>query len=170
MMSLILSGSRLRRMTRFGKGFILAAAFFRAAGTKSQNQVLLLNSNLVEIWWKTIANKLELCYCIRYVAKHGRDSKSPWSLRQVGVYHQSHGPEGPSAWILVQPPAQLDQQLRSLIKGSQQDEVNIQIGHPMWHLAILATALSNWDEYVDHSRKELTNLVCTLQNEITGST
>jgi len=106
-----------------------------------------------------MSDELELCYCIRYVHKHSRDPKKPWSLRQIGVYQQSQSSEGPSAWILVQPPEQLDQQLRSFITNNRRDNGNVQTRNTMLHLAVLSAILSNWDEYIDYSRKELINLV-----------
>ncbi|KIW23674.1 uncharacterized protein PV07_11854 [Cladophialophora immunda] len=103
-------------------------------------------------------DQFELCYCIRYVHKHGRDPKKPWSLRQLGVYQQSQGSDQPPTWILVQPPERLEQRLRNILLATVKDRGNMQTINAVLHLVVLSTALSNWDEYIDYSRKELTEL------------
>jgi hypothetical protein len=106
-----------------------------------------------------LINNLELCYSIRYMDKNGRDPKKPWSLRQVGVYQQTRSPEKRSVWILVQPPERLHQQLKSAIVGTSRHEWSKQDRDMVLHLAVLSVTLSNWDQYIEYLRNELTQLV-----------
>ena len=109
------------------------------------------------------ANHLELCYSIRYMDKNGRDPKKPWSLRQVGVYQQMTSPEQRAVWILVQPPEKLHQQLKSAIAGTSRHEWCKQDRDMMLQLAVLSVTLSNWDQYIEYLRNELTQLVSLNQ-------
>jgi hypothetical protein len=77
----------------------------------------------------------------------------------LGVYQQARESKGPSAWILVQPPEQLDQWLRNFIMANKK---NFTITNATLHLAVLFAALSNWDEYIDYLRNELIYLVRTF--------
>jgi hypothetical protein len=104
-------------------------------------------------------NYPELCYSIRYIDKNGRDPNKPWSLRQVGVYQQTRSPEKQAVWILIQPPERLYQQLRLAISGTSRHEWSEQDRDMMLHIAVFSVTQSNWDEYIEYLRNELTQLV-----------
>ncbi len=115
------------------------------------------------IFWMKLGSQLsktpELCYCIRYVDKNGRDPAEPWSLRQVGVYQQTSSLSKRSVWILVQPPERLHKQLKLAITGTSRHEWSEQNSDMMLHLAVLSVTLSNWDQYIEYLRDKLTQLV-----------
>lgn len=121
-----------------------------------------------------VNHSLELCYSIRYMDKNGRDPRKPWSLRQVGVYQQTRNLEKQSVWILIQPPERLHQQLKSAISGTSSHEWSKQDRDMMLHLAVLSVTLSNWDQYIEYLRNELTQLVslnhfkCRMESDTFG--
>lgn len=101
---------------------------------------------------------LELCYLLRYPARHGRKSGYPFSLRQVAVYQRFDDVKKTSKWIFVQAPDNLTNELRSSIASAKQK------GPPGdTHRRVFTLAEEEWRDYICHLDAELSALVrCDL--------
>ncbi|KAH7136338.1 hypothetical protein EDB81DRAFT_801965 [Dactylonectria macrodidyma] len=103
--------------------------------------------------------KLNLCYNLRYVEKHGRPSSSLWSLRQVGVYHSFDPTSNQETIILLQPPDSIYKYLKQSYTSSNIQDCGHHHQHPMdFHVAVLLRTLNNWDEYIEDLRGDLIQL------------
>ncbi|KIV99997.1 hypothetical protein, variant [Verruconis gallopava] len=102
--------------------------------------------------------EFECCYSIRYVHLNGRNSKNPWSLRQIGVYHKAKNAGKDSVWILVQPPGTLYKQWKSKMEFTPPDEASFKGRDVDLHLSILSVTLNNWDHHIEYLRNELSEL------------
>lgn len=103
--------------------------------------------------------KVELCYNIRYVEKHGRQQSCRWSLRQFGIYQSFNPATRHQILIFIQPPDSIYQYLKRHINTPEAtDDRGIGL-HPISiHAANLSRALNNWDEYIEDLRSELMQL------------
>lgn len=108
----------------------------------------------------TSEEKVELCYNIRYVEKHGRQQSCRWSLRQFGIYQSFNPATRHQILIFIQPPDSIYQYLKRHINTPEAtDDRGIGL-HPISiHAANLSRALNNWDEYIEDLRSELMQLV-----------
>ncbi|KAF8424185.1 hypothetical protein EV426DRAFT_600952 [Tirmania nivea] len=99
--------------------------------------------------------KLEICYNIRYPAKHGRKgSSTPWSIRQVGIYHSLNLQTGKSVWILVQCPLSIQLLVESVEKAYT--GLGLHNGQPlMLHHLILNEVLRHWRDYGNYLEEML---------------
>ncbi len=99
----------------------------------------------------------ELCYLLRYPARHGRKSGCPFSLRQMAVYQRFDHVKKASRWIFVQAPDEFSEELRSsLSSGEQMHPCDI-------HRRIFSIAEQEWRDYVCYLDAELEALVrCVL--------
>jgi len=102
---------------------------------------------------------VEICYNIRYPAKHGREgSSTPWSFRQVGIYHSLNLQTGKSVWILVQCP--LSVQL--LVDSVQKEDAGLGLHDDqplMLHYIILIEVLSQWRDYDNYLEAKMQEIV-----------
>ncbi|KAL6707407.1 hypothetical protein ACN47E_004186 [Coniothyrium glycines] len=56
----------------------------------------------------------EICYLLKIVEKHGRDeADEPWSIRQLGLYHQHETATGADTFIVLNPVMSFQQRLKS---------------------------------------------------------
>lgn len=101
---------------------------------------------------------LELCYLLRYPARHGRKSGYPFSLRQVAVYQHFENVKKTSKWIFVQAPDKLTNELCSSIASAKQKEPPSDT-----HRRVFTLAEQEWRDYICHLDTELSALVrCDL--------
>ncbi|EPS37252.1 hypothetical protein H072_9064 [Dactylellina haptotyla CBS 200.50] len=91
----------------------------------------------------------ELCYNIQYVEKHGRKLQDPWSVRQVGVYHQLCENVEQSRWLLLGPMQSLLSSLKNTI-ASEANSCYLTI-----HAALLLSTSTGWPEYIEYLKTEL---------------
>lgn len=101
----------------------------------------------------------EFTYNLRYVEKHGRDLKSPWSVRQMAVYHQFDAEKKSSKWILLNPSAVICQKLQKVISVVA---CRGPADRRFLHLMFLCMAEKNWREYVNFLEKEYRAMVSTF--------
>lgn len=96
----------------------------------------------------------EFCYAVRYVARNGRSSGSPWSLRQTAVYQQYDWCSGKSVWIFLQPPAEGRRRFEEI------QHSNASTTHPMlFHVVLLFTTVAGWKDYIAYMRHCLDAIV-----------
>jgi len=90
-----------------------------------------------------------MCYSILYVDKHGRKLKDPWSLRQLGVYHQISSDYRSSHCILLDLAKHAEPYLNDFIESSS--------GRSKFafHVELLVSLSSNWTEYIEYLDSEL---------------
>jgi hypothetical protein len=102
---------------------------------------------------------LEVCYTFRYMEKNGRTSGNPWSLRQTGVYQQTHLETGRSTWILLQPSSGLREHLRKLLLHSATRETSFTIDPMQLHQLILYMGLNQFGDFIEDLQSEIMQLV-----------
>lgn len=88
------------------------------------------------------------------MAKNGRKSGSPWSLRQTGVYQKVDFRTGSSTWIMLQPSALAAKRFENV------DEAFPPLQDVMYpHTMLLSAASKYWKEYVAYLHQSLRLLV-----------
>lgn len=100
----------------------------------------------------------EFAYNIRYVVKHGRNLKNPWSVRHMAVYQRFDGETDSSAWILLQPADSVYQQLQENAVDSS-GSIEADKHKKSLHLAFLWSTEKNWREYVNYLQDQFKILV-----------
>lgn len=97
----------------------------------------------------------EVCYLLRYPARHGRKSGCPFSLRQMAVYQRLDHVKKTSRWIFVQAPDDLSDELRSSLSSGKEEEI-----HPgVIHQRVFSIAEQEWRDYICYLDGELGTLV-----------
>ena len=96
----------------------------------------------------------ELCYTFRYMAKNGRNSGSPWSLRQTGVYQKVDFRTGSTTWILLQPSTLAAKKFENI--GTTFSPLPY-VMHA--NLMLLSVAAKDWQEFVAYLHQSLRLLV-----------
>ena len=105
----------------------------------------------------------EFCYAIRYVARNGRSSGSPWSLRQTAAYQRFDSQSGKSVWILLQPSAEGRRRFEEV------QQSNTSTTHPMLlHVVLLFTTVAGWKDYIAYLRQCLDTFVSILPGCLPG--
>ena len=105
----------------------------------------------------------DLCYRIQYPVRNNRNRGDPFSLRQIGLYQRSCGPQD-SSWIILQPSSEVLSSLELII--DKKEYFSMQEGDPMsLHLIFLEYQSVKWDDYVEHLRITLEPLVCALSEQ-----
>ena len=99
----------------------------------------------------------ELHYTLRYVEKHSRDIKNPWSMRQMAVCHRANIDKQFSSWILVHAGHDLQESLCVKTDKYPPDEVEDRAATV--HLTILHFAARNWSAYLDYLSSEFKQIV-----------
>ena len=97
----------------------------------------------------------ELCYLLRYPARHGRKSGCPFSLRQMAIYQRFDHVKKTSRWILVQTPDDFSDELRSSLLSGEQERVSASNVHRQ----IFSVAEQDWRDYICYLDAELGTLV-----------
>ncbi|KAH7094942.1 hypothetical protein FB567DRAFT_574833 [Paraphoma chrysanthemicola] len=99
----------------------------------------------------------EIAYNFKYVARHGRSTpQDPFSIRQVGVYHQFEENSFTSNWVFLQAPDNLQARLASDYEGCEVSELVTQSYH---HAAVFQCLSEDWREYVNHLEDALSTLM-----------
>lgn len=96
----------------------------------------------------------ELCYLLRYPARHGRKSGYPFSLRQTAVYQRFDDVRKTSKWIFVQAPDDFSNELRNSLSSGNQERSPRDI-----HRCAFALAEQEWRDYICYLDAELRVLV-----------
>ena len=114
--------------------------------------------------------RLEICYVLRFVEKHGRAGLSdPWSIRKTGIYQQYHFEAGRSRWILIQAPQATRNRLKSILE-EEGDRTGQTEHHPVAvHLLFLLSCEQKWKSYLEYLSEELYNFVCGLLHAYVGT-
>jgi hypothetical protein len=85
---------------------------------------------------------LECVYIVKHPEEHGRiEPEDPWSLRQMGVYHQTSASEA-ETFIILNPSKSFLKRLKKARSSS--DAVTPQDVHMM----ILSAAMERWRSYI----------------------
>ena len=111
---------------------------------------------------KLISAIAELCYLLRYPARHGRKSGCPFSIRQMAIYQRFDHVKKTSRWIFVQTPDHFADELRSgLSLGGQGKLAACDI-----YRQVFLVAEQEWRDYICYLDAELATLVrcdCVLK-------
>jgi len=91
-------------------------------------------------------------YNLRYVEKHGRDTRDPWSWRQSVFRHDYDLDCATSSWIVIQPPERWNASLDDVDVGKQTHPLSL-------HLRSLSSASANTWEYLEYLSGETLLLV-----------
>ncbi|KAL9579126.1 MAG: hypothetical protein Q9212_005288 [Teloschistes hypoglaucus] len=95
----------------------------------------------------------EICYAVRYVARNGRSTGSPWSLRQTAVYQQYNGSTKNTVWIFLQPSADMQRRWQEIQRSK------VSSSHPATlHVVLLFAIAADWKDYIAYLRQEVDNL------------
>ena len=97
----------------------------------------------------------ELCYLIRYPARHGRKSGCPFSIRQMAIYQRFDLVKKTSRWIFVQAPDHFADELRSEFSLGGQEKLS---ACDIYRRAFLI-AEQEWRDYICYLDAELATLV-----------
>lgn len=97
----------------------------------------------------------ELCYLLRYPARHGRKSGCPYSLRQMAVYQRFDHVKKTSRWIFVQAPDEFSDEFRSSLSSGEHEEMHA----CDIHRRIFSIAEQEWRDYICYLDAELRTLV-----------
>jgi len=99
----------------------------------------------------------EFMYNLRYAARHGRERKTPWTIRHTAIYHRFNLKTRSSLWILLQPSEDSYNDLKELYHNT---DCGGQSGHRgLLHELFFWGVEGNWREYINYLQKELLVLV-----------
>ncbi|KAF2111930.1 hypothetical protein BDV96DRAFT_580879 [Lophiotrema nucula] len=103
--------------------------------------------------WKQ-GNVSELCYLLKTVEQHGRaESAEPWSIRQLGIYHQHNPDLGSDTFIVLNPTTSFQKRLK---------DAQVKMGAaPVWrdiHMLALSHATWQWRWYLTYWESKLSQL------------
>ena len=102
---------------------------------------------------------LDCAYGLRYVELKHRESETPWSVRQMAIYHKFRSKCKSSTWIMISASQKtelcLDRYVRSCTDLASLNPFEI-------HLIILDTALANWRPYIVDLTERITEQVCLV--------
>ena len=98
----------------------------------------------------------ELCYLLRYPARHGRKSGCQFSIRQMVIYQHFDHVKKRSRWIFVQAPDDFADELRSELSSLEGPE-----NMPACdiHRRVFLVAEQEWRDYICYLDTELATLV-----------
>ncbi|KAI3323107.1 hypothetical protein HD806DRAFT_497974 [Xylariaceae sp. AK1471] len=102
--------------------------------------------------------KFEFCFVVRYVEKNNRSTKKPWSLRQVGFYHQIIPHSQKSIWILLQPSEKMYSRIKGhLSSASSTGELSLEASC-LFYLDALILLAANWGDYIEYLWADVSEL------------
>lgn len=93
----------------------------------------------------------ELCYLLRYPARHGRKSGCPFSIRQMAIYQRFDVVKKTSRWIFVQAPDDFANEIRSKLSAGGQEKLSA----CDIHRRIFMVAEQEWRNYICYLDAEL---------------
>lgn len=105
---------------------------------------------------KLIRALAELCYLLRYPARHGRKSGCPFSIRQMAIYQRFDHVKKASRWIFVQVPDEFADELRSHLSLLGEQEKILACDVHRW---VFLIAEQDWRDYICYLDAELATLV-----------
>jgi hypothetical protein len=126
--------------------------FVHAFGRKIDDESLSRDGYDLSTSCQSGATISEFCYNIQYFEKNGRLDCPPWSLRQVGVYHQRNSNNSRSRWLLLNPSQYLRARLEETVRHHPYTAVSL-------HLSLLSATSRNWLEYMEDLHAEIRQLV-----------
>ena len=97
----------------------------------------------------------ELCYLLRYPARHGRKSGCPFSIRQMAIYQRFDLGKKTSRWIFVQAPDDFTEDLRSELSLGGQEKLSTS----NIYRRVFLVAEQEWRDYICYLEAELAALV-----------
>ena len=97
----------------------------------------------------------ELCYLLRYPARHGRKSGCPFSIRQMAIYQRFDLVKKTSRWIFMQAPEDFADELRSELSLRGREKIP---ACDIYRRAFLV-AEQEWRDYICYLDAELATLV-----------
>jgi hypothetical protein len=102
-----------------------------------------------------IQTLIECCYVARHVEAHGREElDDPWSIRQMGVYHQRNVWDNTNTFVIFNPSKTFQQRL----KDAQINSTRL----PTWrdiHTLAASCSTTPWRRYISHIELKLAQLV-----------
>src|SRR4051794_18841422 len=97
----------------------------------------------------------ELSYIVKHVEEHGRESSDdPWSIRQMGVYHQQDSSLDRNTFIILNPSKTFQRRLR--------DTQTISGKLPSWediHKLLASCSTVAWKRYISYHESHISKLV-----------
>ena len=104
---------------------------------------------------KLISTIAELCFLLRYPARHGRKSGCPFSIRQMAIYQRFDLVQKTSRWIFVQAPDDFAEELRRELSLGEQEKLSA----CDIYRRIFLVAEQEWRDYICYLDAELAILV-----------
>jgi hypothetical protein len=100
------------------------------------------------------ADFTECAYTIKYSEKHGRDEPlDPWSLRQMGIYHQRLGNNDSNVFIVLNPSRPFLKRIKKVVScKSRVTPESVQ-------MMALSAAMDNWRWYISDLEERYTTAV-----------
>ena len=102
-----------------------------------------------------ISTIAELCFLLRYPARHGRKSGCPFSIRQMAIYQRFDLVQKTSRWIFVQAPDDFAEELRRELSLGEQEKLSA----CDIYRRIFLVAEQEWRNYICYLDAELAILV-----------
>lgn len=96
----------------------------------------------------------ELCYLLRYPARHSRKGGCPFSFRQMAVYQRFDHVKKTSRWVFVQAPDEFSDELRGSLSSGEQE----QIPPCDVHRRVFSIAEQEWRDFICYLDAELGTL------------
>jgi hypothetical protein len=118
--------------------------------------------NVIWLQWKLeladMHNVTELCYNIRHFERNNRARGDPWSLRQIGIYHNYDAEHQSSVWIILQPSVHIETHLINALQEIQRLGIPSEAQQYL-HVFFFTSVEMNWKEYMESLRERLEILV-----------
>ncbi|KAF2468701.1 uncharacterized protein BDR25DRAFT_357066 [Lindgomyces ingoldianus] len=101
----------------------------------------------------------EICYNVRYAEPNGRSQGSPWSLRQMGVYHAFCKTDRTSVWVFIQPSTNFRSNFDSMCQNDSLQQVLKDSGCMFLHEHVFSILGLHWHAYLQFLQEKLNGLV-----------
>ena len=114
------------------------------------------SSYIAHAFVKQTDRRVETTYLVKHVEEHGRlESKEPWSIRQMGVYHKSDGSSG-DVFVIINPSLPFRRRLKYVRENGSRPSIRA------LHAMILSCAMENWRLYISDLEKRYLQMVTEL--------
>jgi hypothetical protein len=131
---------------------------YHKARTKTENG-MKWGKRFVSVPTERLIISLEFCFVVRHVEKHNRNPKKPWSLRQVGFYHQMIPHSKKSIWILLQPTGKIYDKLKHSLGNALRAGERSPESSCLLYIDFLNSLATNWVDFIEYLWAEVTELV-----------
>lgn len=97
---------------------------------------------------------LDVSYLVKHAEEHGRsEQENPWSVRQMGVYHQMNAESG-DIFIILNPSKTFQRRLKRMQQGKKPTA--------FWdlHMMLLTCAMEKWRWCATDAERRYVSMVC----------